>query len=157
MVQNETLVENLEVKNREYLKLVEETRNHADILENMNESNDNQEEKQESGSTMRDRLHLLTEENHILFQQVTVLRAHHDQFSTECAEKMNEAQGKISSYDKLKADYDVTVHERDELIRANSFLETKLTQNTQLLGSIEEGRRTDGIELKKMREQLALF
>ena len=67
MVQNETLVENLEVKNREYLKLVEETRNHADILENMNESNDDQEEKQESGSTMRDRLHLLTEENHILF------------------------------------------------------------------------------------------
>ena len=106
---------------------------------------------------MRDRLHLLTEENHILFQQVTVLRAHHDQFSTECAEKMNEAQGKISSYDKLKVDYDVTVHERDELIRANSFLETKLTQNTQLLGQIEEGRRTDGIELKKMREQLALF
>lgn len=45
MVQNETLVENLEVKNREYLKLVEETRNHADILENMNESNDDQEEK----------------------------------------------------------------------------------------------------------------
>ena len=40
MAQNETLVENLEVKNREYLKLVEETRNHADILENMNETND---------------------------------------------------------------------------------------------------------------------
>ena len=47
---------------------------------------------------------------------------------------MTEASGKISSYDKLKVDYDVTLHERDELIRANSFLETKLTQNTQLLG-----------------------
>ena len=79
---------------------------------------------------MRDRLHLLTEENHILFQQVTVLRAHHDQFSLECTEKMKEAHDKISSYDKLKLDHDVTVHERDELIRANSFLETKLTQNT---------------------------
>ena len=65
---------------------------------------------------------------------------------------MNEAKGKITSFDKLKVDYDATVRERDELIRANSFLETKLTQNTQLLGQIEEGRRTDGIELKKMRE-----
>ena len=157
MAQNETLVENLEVKNREYLKLVEETRDHVDLLENLNQSNDGQEGKSESGQTMRDRLHLLTEENHILFQQVTVLRAHHDQFSIECTEKMKEAHDKISSYDKLKIDHDVTVHERDELIRANSFLETKLTQNTQLLGQIEEGRRTDGIELKKMREQLALF
>jgi hypothetical protein len=106
---------------------------------------------------MRERVHLLTEENHILFEQVTLLRAHHDQFSKECAEKMTEAQGKISSYDKLKLDFDLTVRERDELIKANSFLETKLTQNTQLLGQIEEGRRSDHIELKKMREQLALF
>lgn len=67
MAQNETLVENLEVKNREYLKLVEETRDHVDILENLNQSKDGQEEKLENGQTMRDRLHLLTEENHILF------------------------------------------------------------------------------------------
>ena len=127
MAQNETLVQNLEVKNREYLKLVEETRDHADLLENMNQGKDGQDDANESGSTMRDRLHFLTEENHILFQQVTVLRAHHDRFSVECSEKMNEAQGKISSFDKLKVDYDATVRERDELIRANSFLETKLT------------------------------
>lgn len=70
---------------------------------------------------------------------------------------MTEAQGKITSFDKLKLDYDLTVRERDELIKANTFIEAKLTQNTQLLGSIEEGRRNDHIELKKMREQLALF
>ena len=58
---------------------------------------------------------------------MTLLRAHHDQFSKECAEKMTEAQGKISSYDKLKLDFELTVRERDELIKANTFLETKLT------------------------------
>lgn len=39
MTENETLVQNLAVKQREYLKLIEETRENVGILENMNESN----------------------------------------------------------------------------------------------------------------------
>ena len=31
-----------------------------------------------SNGNSRERIHLLTEENHILFEQVTLLRAHHD-------------------------------------------------------------------------------
>ena len=77
---------------------------------------------------------MLTEENHILFEQVTLLRAHHDQFSKECAEKMSEAQAKISSFDQLQAEFDLTVRERDEILKANAFLESKLTQTTQMLG-----------------------
>lgn len=44
-----------------------------------------------SKEASRERIHLLTEENHILFEQVTLLRAHHDQFSKECGEKIQEA------------------------------------------------------------------
>jgi hypothetical protein len=55
------------------------------------------------------------------------------------------------------ADLTQTSRERDELIRANSFLETKLTEVTQMLSSMEEGRRTDSVEVKKMREQVLLF
>lgn len=42
---------------------------------------------------------------------------------------MTEAQTKISNFDILKAELDVTVRERDELIKANNFLEIKLTEN----------------------------
>ena len=45
MVENETLVKNLAVKQREYLKLIEETRDNVGILENMNESNADSAEK----------------------------------------------------------------------------------------------------------------
>ena len=58
---------------------------------------------------------------------MTLLRAHHDQFSKECAEKMNEAHIKIAAFDQVKGECDLTVRERDELLKANAFLETKLT------------------------------
>ena len=41
---------------------------------------------------------------------------------------MTEAEQKILQFDSLKADFDVTGRERDELIKANNFLELKLTQ-----------------------------
>ena len=45
MTENETLVQNLAVKQREYIKLVEETRENVGILENMNESNSDSPDK----------------------------------------------------------------------------------------------------------------
>lgn len=36
-------------------------------------------------------------------------------------------------------------------------MESKLTSTTQILSQVEEGRRTDHLENKKMREQLSLF
>ena len=49
MTENETLVKNLAVKQREYLKLIEETREHVGILENMNESNNESPDKNVEG------------------------------------------------------------------------------------------------------------
>jgi len=65
---------------------------------------------------------------------------------------MQEAQTKISSFDQVKAELELTSRERDELFKANSFLETKLTQTTQMLTQVEENRRTDHLENKKMSE-----
>jgi len=92
-----------------------------------------------------------------LFEQVTLLRVHHDAITKECADKLHEASSKISQFDNVIADLSQTSRERDDLIRANSFLETKLTEVTQMLSSMEEGRRTDSVEVKKMREQTLLF
>ena len=100
----------------------------ADDPTSNKEGNDDQ-----GNQNNKERIHLLTEENHILFEQVTLLRAHHDQFSKECAEKMSEAQDKISNFDQMFGNLELTTRERDELLKANSFLETKLTQTTQLL------------------------
>jgi hypothetical protein len=44
-----------------------------------------------------------------------------------------------------------------EFAKANTFLEHKLSQSNQMLATIEEGRRSDQTELRKMREQLSLF
>lgn len=111
----------------------------------------------ESYKMLKERIHMLTEENHILFEQVTLLRVHHDAVTKECAEKMAEAANKIKMFDNVKADLEHTSHERDDLIRANNFLDAKLTELTQMLSALEEGRRTDQAENKKMREQLLLF
>ena len=106
MSENERLIATLEVKQREYLRLIEETRANATALEQLgaeepaNVNDGGGEDSKDSGNS-RERIHLLTEENHILFEQVTLLRAHHDQFSKECAEKMSEAQAKIASFDQL--------------------------------------------------------
>jgi hypothetical protein len=40
---------------------------------------------------------------------------------------MAEASTKIASFDNVKSDLDLTCCERDELLKANVFLETKLT------------------------------
>ena len=131
MTENEKLVSNLEVKQREYLRLIEETRNNISALEMLGaDEPENNVDNSESAGNSKERIHLMTEENHILFEQVTLLRAHHDQFSKECAEKMSEAQAKISSYDQIKAEFDLAAREREELFKANAFLENKLTQTT---------------------------
>ena len=51
----------------------------------------------------------------------------------------------------------MTVRERDELVKANNFLELKLTQNAQILGQVEERSRNDNAEVQNMRDQIQLF
>lgn len=146
----------MEVKQREHFKLLQETRDNVDLLTMITEGGKESPDG-ENYKTLKERIHLLTEENHVLFEQVTLLRVHHDAITKECADKLAEANAKIKQFDDVKADLDQTCRERDDLIRANNFLEIKLTEMTQMLASMEEGRRTDTVEVKKMREQLLLF
>lgn len=172
--ENSNLVSQLEIKQREYQRLVEETRNHIDVLdqtgaissqnnENVDQTLLKQQEDLGTGTSLvtpaewKERTHLLSEENHILFEQVTLLRAHHDQFSKECAAKMDQAKEKIDKFDGVQTALNQVTIERDELIRANSFLETRLNQQAQLLGQAEETRRAQTVEAGKLKEQLSLF
>ncbi len=50
---------------------------------------------------LRNRVHLLTEENHVLFEQITLLRSHYDKYNEEVATKITDADTKAASYDYL--------------------------------------------------------
>jgi hypothetical protein len=50
---------------------------------------------------LRSRVHLLTEENHVLFEQITLLRSHYDKYNEEVATKITDADTKAASYDYL--------------------------------------------------------
>lgn len=69
MTENEKLVSNLEVKQREYLRLIEETRNNISALEMLGaDEPENNVDNSESAGNSKERIHLMTEENHILFE-----------------------------------------------------------------------------------------
>ena len=111
--ENESLSERLEVKIREYAELVSKTLKHSEILSNF------QDEKQEQ----EDRLHLLTEENHTLLEQVAMLRGHFDHFNKIYDERVTKADKMIAEYSKVKNGY-------DEMSRNVAFLERKLAEQT---------------------------
>ena len=96
---------------------------------------------------LRERVHLLTEENHVLFEQITLLRSHYDKYNEEVTGKMQEADYKSQAYDMVHTDLQKLQQDRDELQRANIFLDKKLTETSQLLSVIEEERRQDQAEL----------
>ena len=43
---------------------------------------------------MRNRVHLLTEENHVLFEEITLLRSHYDKYNEEVSLKITDADAK---------------------------------------------------------------
>ena len=95
-VENNKLSDNLELKIREYSKLVARTISNSDILSNF------QEEKQE----LDQRCALLTEENQMLLEQVTLLKQHYDTFNRDYSDKVDDAERKISSYDTLNIKFE---------------------------------------------------
>lgn len=72
MSENEKLVANLEVKQREYLRLIEETRVNVTLLEQLGADDPTtlarDGENDGANQNSKERIHLLTEENHILFE-----------------------------------------------------------------------------------------
>lgn len=89
----------LQIKQREYQKLIQETRKNVALLDEDIGSDQHQEENK----NLKERYNLLSEENHILFEQVTLLRAHHDQFNKETTEKLADAEAKASRFDFIKS------------------------------------------------------
>ena len=65
--ENEEYAQRLEVQQREYLKLVEETRDNADILA-MRSLEGSPVNGLDEVKELRERIHLLTEENQALFE-----------------------------------------------------------------------------------------
>ena len=113
-MENESLMKELTMKTREYLKLTEDMREYS-------------QHERPSASEDRDRINLLTEENQVLFEQITLLRAHTDHLILEYSSKTEEATTKILLFNQLENDHVMTCQERDELVAANNYLEQRLT------------------------------
>lgn len=92
-----------------------------------------------------------------MFQQITVLRAHYDEFNLELASKVEEANSKIHQFAKLQNDLQSLVLQRDNLAKTNLFMDRKLSDQSLKLGALEEGKRLDQSEIIKLREQLSMM
>jgi len=79
----------------------------------------------------------------VLFQQISVLRAHYDEFNKAHEAKVTEANKKIGQFNKLTNDLQSVILQRDNLNKTNQFLDKKLSETSLKLGALEEGRRHD--------------
>lgn len=89
------------------------------------------------------RIHLLTEENHVLFEQITLLRQHYDQYNKEFDSQVQDAKSKSKVFDNLNSQYNLVQKERDELWRAHQVLDSQLQEKSSYLGLIETQRKKD--------------
>jgi chromosome segregation ATPase len=106
---------------------------------------------------MDERLHLLTEENQMILEQVTLLKQHYDTFNTDYSQKVDDAERKISTYDSLNDKFQKTYHDLVEYQKNNHFLENKIREKERTLGMIEEKRKSEVKELNKLRTEHALM
>lgn len=83
--------------------------------------------------------------------------AHYDSSKEEHDLKMDEANRKINMVTKLQNDLQQVILQRDNYGKTNAFLDKKLSVTSQKLGALEEGRRHDQSEMKKMKEQFNLI
>lgn len=91
----------------------------------------------------RQRIHLLSEENHALFEQVTLFRAHFDGFSRDCQEKLETAAAKSVSFDLLHAQVERLVEDRDRFLSDKLETERRLAETLRVAGAVEDERRGD--------------
>lgn len=70
---------------------------------------------------------------------------------------MEEANRKIAQFSKLQNDLQSLILQRDNFSKTNAFLDKKLSMTSQKLGALEEGRRHDQNEMRKMKEQFNLI
>mgnify|MGYP006089927485 FL=1 len=70
---------------------------------------------------------------------------------------MEEANRKIAQFSKRQNDLQSLILQRDNFSKTNAFLDKKLSVTSQKLGALEEGRRHDQNEMRKMKEQFNLI
>ena len=142
-LENAKLSDNLELKIREYSKLVAKTIENSDILTNFHD------EKVE----LNERWNLLTEENQMLLEQVTLLKSHYDTYNKDYWEKVEDVEKKINSYDALYTQYQQACKDLIDYQKNNQFLETKVREKERTLGIIEEKRKNEVKELNKLKTE----
>ena len=106
--ENDDLRQQLSIKNRELLRDTKERAEHAGDAAGL-EGEDAITGEDGKSSTdqlmeLKQRAHLLSEENQVLFQQITVLRSHYDEFNQEQAEKTDDANQKINMFSRVEAE-----------------------------------------------------
>ena len=110
---NEILEDKLEIKMREYGKLVAETIENSQVVSNF------EEEKQ----SLDKRNALLSEENQILLEQVAMLKSHFDSFNHDYSSKVVEADEKIAAFDELHQHHEHLLHSHNETKKQKEYLE----------------------------------
>ena len=136
--ENELISDKLEVKMREFAKLVSDTIKNSDVMQNF----------EEQRMEMDKRNALLSEENQILFEQVQMLKSHYEDFTG----KGQEAQEKVLAFDQLHQDHQELLHQFQELLRQKEFTESQLVERSTLLGTIEEHRKGEVRELTMLKD-----
>ena len=112
--ENDQLREQLSIKNRELLKITKERAEHAADPNIDNEAGEDvSKNATDQWMELKQRAHLLSEENEVLFQQITVLRSHYDEFNKENAEKTDDANKKINMFTQIQAELKLTNEHRD--------------------------------------------
>lgn len=147
MLENDQLREQLETTKREMQSLVHSNFKHFDITKpNKGENGEAADFGQASqGEIMelKNRAHLLSEENNSLLQQIGVLRSHYDTFNKDHSQKVEEANKRLQGLDKLNNDLQSLLLQRDNLSRTSQALDQKLKNTTLKLAATEEGRKQD--------------
>lgn len=100
---------------------------------------------------------MFTEENHSLFEQVTLLRAHFDSFNRDCTAQLEEANAKSAAFDLLHSQVSQLLTERDRLLAQKLETERRLDETLRVAASVEEERRGEQLELNTLRSQLVQF
>lgn len=81
IIENDQLREQLETTKRELASLVNLNLKHSDVTRPAGKDGDQPASSAEI-MELKSRAHLLTEENHVLFEQISALRSHHDRIQT---------------------------------------------------------------------------
>lgn len=72
---------------------------------------------------LKNKAHLLSEENEILFQQINLLRSHYDQFNKDHAEKSEEANKKINMFAQVQGELQLASQQRENLKKTSAYLD----------------------------------